>query len=56
MIYAHDMQGRFIYCNARAAEALGYDVADIDRLLGLSFFDILAPGTRAAGAALMGRG
>jgi PAS domain S-box-containing protein len=56
IIYAHDLQGHFIYLNAHAAEALGYDAAETKRFLGMSFFDLLAPGAMAAAAVMMRRG
>lgn len=37
-------------------EALGYDVTDAKRFLGVSFFDIVAPGAHGDAAAMMGRG
>jgi PAS domain S-box-containing protein len=55
-IYAADLQGRFLYFNARALKTLGYTVADAKRLLGTSFFDILAPGQNADAADRMRSG
>jgi PAS domain S-box-containing protein len=56
LIYAADLQGRFLYFNARALKTLGYTVADAKRLLGTSFFDILSPGQNADAADRMRSG
>ena len=56
LVYAHDLQGRLLYCNTRAAKALGYDGADVKRLRGTPFFDFIAPGARGVGAEMMRRG
>lgn len=56
IIYAQDLQGRFTYLNAYAAEALGFDGADAKRLVGRSSFDVLPPHAVADAAVLMGRG
>src|SRR4029079_7739406 len=56
LVYAHDLQGRLLYCNARTAKALGYDGADVKRLRGTPFFDFIAPGERGVGAQMMRRG
>ena len=56
MIFALEPRGRFIYFNARAFEALGYEPAEAKRILGLHFFDIVAPRAHADAAARIRRG
>jgi PAS domain S-box-containing protein len=56
IIYAHDLQGRFLYLNGYAAEALGFEAADAARLVGRTYFDVLPPHAVADAAVVMGRG
>src|SRR6185503_8736709 len=56
IIYAHDLHGRFTYLNAFAAEALGYDAEEARSLLGMPFFEVLAPTAVSDAAAIMGEG
>jgi PAS domain S-box-containing protein len=56
IVYAHDLQGRFLYVNGHASEALGFDAADAKRLVGRSHFDVLAPHAVADAAVVMRRG
>ncbi len=56
IIYAHDLQGRFLYLNGYAAEALGFDAAQANELVGKSHFDVLPPHAVADAAVIMRRG
>lgn len=56
IIYAHDLQGRFLYVNGPAAEALGFDAADATLLVGRSHFDVIPPHAVGDAAVAMRRG
>ncbi len=56
IIYAHDLQGRFLYLNGYAAEALGFEASDAARLVGRNYFDVLPTNAVADAAVAMGRG
>lgn len=56
IIYAHDLQGRFLYVNGPASEALGFDASEAKRLVGRSHFDVLPPHAVADAAVIMRRG
>jgi PAS domain S-box-containing protein len=43
-IYVLDLDGRFVFLNARAYEVFGYDPDEQEQLLGRSFMDFLMPG------------
>jgi PAS domain S-box-containing protein len=44
-IYVLDLDGRFVFFNARAYEILGYEPGEGGKFLGRSFMEVLMPGT-----------
>jgi PAS domain S-box-containing protein len=55
-IYATDLEGRFLYCNGRASQILGYGRADMTRFIGMPIFDLLTPRSKLDAAESVRRG
>lgn len=56
IIYAHDLQGRFLYLNGYACEALGFRADQASELVGKSHFEVHPPHAVADAAVIMRRG
>jgi len=56
IIYAHDLQGRFLYLNGYACEALGFDAEQAGELVGKSHFEVHPPHAVADAAVIMRKG